>query len=111
MAVGCRSARAPGVGASASRLSRFFAIGAVRRLRCVFCPCSALQCLQLVRIEKYGRKERSRRRGKYYGKRWIRALYGNITQNSSLPTDCCKVDLEVLALFKAPWSLESRLVS
>ena len=32
----------PGVGASASRLSRFFAIGAVRRLRGVFCLCSAL---------------------------------------------------------------------
>ena len=32
----------PGVGARASRLSRFFAIGAVRRLRGIFCPCSAL---------------------------------------------------------------------
>ena len=36
MAVGCRSARVPGVGASALRLSHFFAIGAVRQLRGIF---------------------------------------------------------------------------
>ena len=48
--------------------------------------------------EKYGHEEHSRRRGKNYSERRIRALYGKlrkIRRLRSLPTDCCKVDLEV----------------
>ena len=53
-----------------------------------------------TKSEKYGR---SRRRGKYYGgfERYTE-ISRKIRRLRSLPTDCCKVDLEVLQVWFRP---------